>query len=207
VRWIPTLRISLRGYLPLLDCFFLFFLFGFPLFVFMTFCIFIVLLVFVVFSLVFVYYLCFSSCFEFIEFGSYAGSLFFSVLFLFTTSFLCIVCLCLAGFLDFVLVYFCAPLFVLFSFIDVYCFGMSASSSELFTDLVLQFSGWSVLIFQVCLSGLEVGFAARSSIVSFDPAFPSGLSWGSLSASFVVRWIPCYGFLSVALVFTVVLAF
>jgi hypothetical protein len=207
VRWIPTLRISLRGYLPLLGCFFLFFLFGFPLFVFMTFCIFIVLLVFVVFSLVFVYYLCFSSCFEFIEFGSYAGSLFFSVLFLFTTSFLCIVCLCLAGFLDFVLVYFCAPLFVLFSFIDVYCFGMSASSSELFTDLVLQFSGWSVLIFQVCLSGLEVGFAARSSIVSFDPAFPSGLSWGSLSASFVVRWIPCYGFLSVALVFTVVLAF
>jgi hypothetical protein len=185
------------------------FLFGFPLFVFMTFCIFIVLLVFVfvVFSLVFVYYLCFSSCFEFIEFGSYAGSLFFSVLFLFTTSFLCIVCLCLAGFLDFVLVYFCAPLFVLFSFIDVYCFGMSASSSELFTDLVLQFSGWSVLIFQVCLSGLEVGFAARSSIVLFDPAFPSGLSWGSLSASFVVRWIPCYGFLSVALVFTVVLAF
>jgi hypothetical protein len=207
VRWIPTLRISLRGYLPLLGCFFLFFLFGFPLFVFMTSCIFIVLLVFVVFSLVFVYYLCFSSCFEFIEFGSYAGSLFFSVLFLFTTSFLCIVCLCLAGFLDFVLVYFCAPLFVLFSFIDVYCFGMSASSSELFTDLVLQFSGWSVLIFQVCLSGLEVGFAARSSIVSFDPAFPSGLSWGSLSASFVVRWIPCYGFLSVALVFTVVLAF
>jgi hypothetical protein len=207
VRWIPTLRISLRGYLPLLGCFFLFFLFGFPLFVFLTFCIFIVLLVFVVFSLVFVYYLCFSSCFEFIEFGSYAGSLFFSVLFLFTTSFLCIVCLCLAGFLDFVLVYFCAPLFVLFSFIDVYCFGMSASSSELFTDLVLQFSGWSVLIFQVCLSGLEVGFAARSSIVSFDPAFPSGLSWGSLSASFVVRWIPCYGFLSVALVFTVVLAF